>query len=31
MEKEFFIQEFLDSYLSIRSNQRINNIKRYFF
>lgn len=30
IEKEFFIQEFLSSYSSFISNQRINNIKKYF-
>lgn len=30
IEKEFFIQEFLSSYPSTISNQRINNIKKYF-
>jgi len=30
IEKEFFIQEFLDNYQSVISNQRITNIKRYF-
>jgi hypothetical protein len=29
-EKQFFIQEFLDNYQSVISNQRITNIKRYF-
>ena len=30
IEKEFFVQEFLDSYPSILSNQRITDIKRTF-
>ena len=30
IEKVFFLQEFLSSYLSIISNQRKNNIKKYF-
>jgi len=30
IEKEFFTQEFLSSYLSVICNQRINNIKKYF-
>ena len=30
IEKEFFIKEFLNSYPSIISNQRITNIKRTF-
>jgi hypothetical protein len=30
IEKEFFVQEFLNSYPSIISNQRITNIKRAF-
>ena len=30
IEKEFFIQEFLSSYSSAISNQRANNIKKYF-
>jgi hypothetical protein len=30
IEKEVFVQEFLDSYSSILSNQRITNIKRTF-
>jgi len=30
MKKEFFVQEFLDSYPSIISNKRITNIKRNF-
>jgi len=30
IEKKFFIKEFLDSYPSVISNQRINNIKKYF-
>ena len=30
IEKEFFIQEFLSSYSSVISNQRANNIKKYF-
>ena len=30
IEKEFFIQEFLSSYSSLISNQRIRNIKKYF-
>ena len=30
IEKKFFIQEFLDSYPSVISHQRINNIKRCF-
>lgn len=30
VEKEFFIKEFLNSYSSIISNQRLNNIKKYF-
>jgi len=28
--KEFFVKEFLDSYPSVISNQRIQNIKKYF-
>jgi len=30
VEKEFFIKEFLNSYSSVISNQRVNNIKKYF-
>ena len=30
IEKVFFIQEFLSSYSSVISNQRKNNIKKYF-
>jgi hypothetical protein len=30
IEKEFLIQEFLDSYPSVRSNQGITHMKRYF-
>jgi hypothetical protein len=30
IEKVFFIQEFLSSYSSVISNQRVNNIKNYF-
>lgn len=30
IEKVFFIQEFLSSYSSLISNQRKNNIKKYF-
>ena len=30
IEKVFFIQEFLSSYPSVISNQRKNNIKKYF-
>lgn len=30
IEKEFLIKEFLDSYLSTISNQRITNVKRFF-
>jgi len=30
IEKVFFIQEFLSSYSSVFSNQRKNNIKKYF-
>ena len=30
IEKKFFIQEFLSSYSSVISNQRANNIKKYF-